>query len=531
MVSILRCLLIILIAALTLAAQAGGYKFFPDDPIWSEPAPVNTGEVRERDIHALYDFLYQSFRPEPKHLKPSRGINTLGEVPDSPWFTNRHARRRMTREELQRGPGDGNRPIPPFKVAAAKTEGITPGFQMRDAKNRLYFVKTDPISNPEMATAADVIGSKFFYALGYNTPENYIVKLQRMQISVAEDANIEVTGRERRMNSKDLDIFFDNVPHRKDGTYRLIASLAVQGKPVGPFKYEGTRRDNPNDTIPHETRRDLRGLAIFCAWLNHTDAKGGNTLDVLVEENGTRFIRHYLIDFGAILGSDSDMPKNARYGNEYIFPEAADAVKAIASLGLYSPDWERAKFPNLRAVGRFESKRFDPLRWKSNYPNPAFVNRQPEDEYWAAKQVIAFTNDDIRAIVESGEFSDPKVVDYIVATLAERRDKIGRVYFSRTLPLDNFRISEGSLEFDDLAVKHGFSKPAHYLFRWTVYDNAAGQHTSLRDEGLSTVPTSGVGPNVEYLAAEIKPLGSSKNVVVYLRKGANGWAVVGVRRS
>ena len=121
----------------------------------------------------------------------------------------------------------------------------------------------------------------------------------------------------------------------------MLASLAVKGDIIGSFTYEGTRRDDPNDTVPHELRRDLRGLHVFCAWLNHTDAKGGNTLNAVVEEDGIRFVRHYLIDFGAILGSDSDRAKDARFGHEFIFAEPSKALKAIAGLGLYSPAWER----------------------------------------------------------------------------------------------------------------------------------------------------------------------------------------------
>ena len=120
---------------------------------------------------------------------------------------------------------------------------------------------------------------------------------------------------------------------------------------------------------------------------------------------------------GAILGSDSDRAKDARFGHEYIFPEPAKALKAIAGLGLYSPAWERVKYPTAKAVGRFEPEFFDPEKWKSNYPNPAFLSRQPDDEYWAAKQVMAFTDEDIRAIVETGQYSDPKAAEYVAGKM------------------------------------------------------------------------------------------------------------------
>ena len=63
---------------------------------------------------------------------------------------------------------------------------------------------------------------------------------------------------------------------------------------------------------------------------------------------------------------------------------------------------------------------------------------------------MSFTDDDIRALVETGEYSDPRVVDYLTETLAQRRDKIGETYFSKVLPLDSFAVKNGQLIFEDL---------------------------------------------------------------------------------
>jgi len=50
---------------------------------------------------------------------------------------------------------------------------------------------------------------------------------------------------------------------------------------VGPFSYRETRSDDPNDTIPHQDRRVLRGLGVFAAWLNHHDTRSINTWTLL----------------------------------------------------------------------------------------------------------------------------------------------------------------------------------------------------------------------------------------------------------
>ena len=70
----------------------------------------------------------------------------------------------------------------------------------------------------------------------------------------------------------------------------LIARLQafyISGEPVGPFKYYGRRADDPNELSAHEHLRVLRGLYVFAAWLNHTDAKSLNSLDVVVEQEVT----------------------------------------------------------------------------------------------------------------------------------------------------------------------------------------------------------------------------------------------------
>src|SRR6185503_17972043 len=111
------------------------------------------------------------------------------------------------------------------------------------------------------------------------------------------------------------------------------------------FNYEHTRSDDPNDVVPHDRRRDLRGLYVFCAWLNHTDSKQGNTLDTLVKDGARQFIRHHLIDFGAMLGSDSDKAKDARLGNGYIFPTGKETLRGMGTFGFAPRKWELADYP------------------------------------------------------------------------------------------------------------------------------------------------------------------------------------------
>ncbi len=527
-----QSLLVIALAA-PLVVQAQEKRFYSDDPICCAPKPLSIKSIEPRKIDLLFDFINSSVVRQKPSNTLAGGINTVGEVLDSEWFTNRHGRKRLTPAELKRGPGDNHPPQPPFAVVGAKLDGITPGFRMKDSKGTLYFVKPDPVSNPEMATAADVLGSRFFYAIGYNTPENYIVSIRREDITIDPTATrVGDSGKIRPMNMRDIHNILWKVPRAADGSYRMVASTAVEGKPVGPFNYLGTRSDDPNDVVPHEQRRDLRGLFVFCAWLNHTDAKSGNSLDAVVTEGDLHYVRHYLIDFGSAFGSDSDMPKNARFGNGYIIPTGSEIGHGIANLGLVGKPWERADYPDLPAIGRFESKAFQPEAWIPNYPNPAFDQRTPEDEYWAAKIVMAFSDDDIRAIVETAKYSDPAAADYMVNTLKERRDKIGRAFFGKVLPLEDFRITNGTLEFRDLAVVHGFATQRQYNAKWSNFDNQRNALTAIPSATSMSLPGEWQSTaEGNYLAVTLSASGDeSKAVTVYLRKTNGAAKVVGIDR-
>ena len=171
-------------------------KFYADDPLLAGArAASRARRCDPASVDDIYDFLENSYvtpRREGKEAKrgphPAANINTLGEVPDSSWYTNRHYFHRMSIEELQRGPGNSTPPIPmaPGALFRAKSDGVTPGFVIEDVHKNRYLLKFDPPQYPELCSAADVIGSKIFYALGYNTPENYVVHFRREDLEIGD---------------------------------------------------------------------------------------------------------------------------------------------------------------------------------------------------------------------------------------------------------------------------------------------------------------------------------------------------------
>src|SRR5437867_5589619 len=105
-------LLIVLVAALGIFASAvstKGLHFYPDDPISREPESQDASKAQPYEIQDLYEmtnnlFVTSGYKPSGTR---AQNINTIDEVPDSGWFTNRIGKREVTVAELQRGPNVG----------------------------------------------------------------------------------------------------------------------------------------------------------------------------------------------------------------------------------------------------------------------------------------------------------------------------------------------------------------------------------------------------------------------------------------
>jgi hypothetical protein len=470
-------------------AQPTALKFYPDDPIRADHDNLSIEKPGEVELSGIYDVIENSFGYKPGDDIPrALNVNTLGEVPDSSWFTNRIGVREMSVAELVRGPARTEGPdlSAPLTVIAAKTAGISPGFTARDSRGDVYFLKFDPQDHPNLSTAADVIASKFFWAMGYNVPANFIAYLDRGNLQIEPGTEVVIAGGYREpMAQRHLDEIFSRVARRGDGSTRTVASLGLPGEPVGPFKFYGVRGDDPNDVFPHQHRRELRGYRVFCAWLNHDDSRSINTLDTYVEDDGRRFVRHYLLDFSSTLGAGSDAgrrvaPQNPRSGNEYLI-EFSPAIKTALSFGIWERPWMNVRYayPEHAEVGRIEADFFDPLTWKAEYRNPAFARMLPDDAFWAAKIVSRFSDEAILALAETGQYDDSASSEFLAGILMQRRDKIIDAYFRAVNPLDEFRVLRGELLFLNLGEIAGLATVEAYDFEWFTFDNGTGEITPL----------------------------------------------------
>jgi hypothetical protein len=524
-------------------------KILPDDPLIEDDDRLDTPvKPKEVDLPDLYDLVVHSAFDLGKSPVGSEAsnINTLDEVPDSTWFTNRHGAERMSLEKLRRGPNRGSGPDPKGKwwIFAGKSQGLTPGFFIRDETGERYVIKVDPIDFPEIASAAEAIATKIFYAIGYHVPENYIVYRDANVYEIEPGTRVtDQFGDKVPLTRRRLSRMTRKVPVLPDGRVRLLASKYFPGVPVGPFLYYGTRGDDPNDIIPHEDRRELRALRLFAAWTNHDDTRAHNSQDVWVEQDGKHFVRHYLMDFGSTFGSGSVKMQDAflTYGDTFL-----DIGKHFIGLGLSVPRYRHAKwpeFPEYKAVGRWESELFDPAQWLQNYTNPAFARMTARDAFWAAKIIMRFTNAELRAIVETGEYSRPEDTEYFLRVLIERQIKCGRYGINGVNPLDDFRWAAGAVEFENLSEKYDFSTgETKYRVQWFIYDNENDITEALGEPRVQSETRSDLRrlrPSQKrdhlFPMLQIHSLNEefphwNTPVLVYLRPNTEGYDVVSIER-
>ena len=99
--------------AAVLSLNGAGQKFYSDDPIWRDPETQDASAVRPLDISQQYDFVENTFlNTSDRSDQRAVNVNTVDQVPDSSWFTNRVGRQAWTVEQFARGANPGSGPAP-----------------------------------------------------------------------------------------------------------------------------------------------------------------------------------------------------------------------------------------------------------------------------------------------------------------------------------------------------------------------------------------------------------------------------------
>ena len=538
----LPCALLVAgLLAAPVATQAP--RFYSDDPIAREPDSRDAAGVQPWDIGLMYELatnLFVTAGYQPTHPRAGN-LNTIDEVPDSSWFTNRIGATAVSAAELGRGPVLGPPPVPEqWVLIREKTAGANPGFTAKDANGETWFLGFDPPANPEGATGAVVIATKLFWALGYNQVETFLTTFDPARAVIDPQATVRrPSGKRTPFTRADMNAVLARAARTADGTYRVTAGRVLPGKILGGFRYAGTRPDDPNDIVPHEHRRELRALHVFGAWTNLTDLKAGNTLDTLVTENGRAVVKHYLQDVGSTFGM-ANGPHEWDIGWEHFY-EAGATRRRLFSFGFALSPWQTVNYTEYPAIGKFEGDEFDPATWKPQTPTTAYLELRADDAFWAARRVMAFSDDLIRAAVGTGQYSDPAAAQHLAAVLGQRRDVIGRTYLTAINPVVNPRLdAAGSLTVENAAVAAGVAPPpTAYRAAWSRFDNATGATQPIAEtrSATTTIPPPPTLPTTagDFVAIDLSadhPSHASwrQPIRTVFRRTAAGWTLVGLDR-
>lgn len=507
-----KTLSLVILSFGTLVACSGGVRRFPlRDVVWKDnddrpfnapckpdkedpkkqicmPEPYVSSFAWDGADNIVFRPIAQFFKVDPGDEAPN--VNAYDEVPDSTWFTNRLGVKEMSVEEIKRGSCNDdvldplNDPPGSWVIDQGKPNGANPGFRVKVAGRGKFFLKADVANQPEKGTGAAAIAARFYHAAGWFAPCDSVVYIRRDLLSLKPGLMVtDNTGVSRPFDEKALNELLEKAQKRGD-LVRMVASKFLPGIPLGPFTYDDTREDDPNDVIPHEDRRDLRGAKVISAWLNHFDSREQNSMETWMAvnpkapESSPGHIRRWYLDLGDCFGSEWEWDGITRRLGHAYYLDIPYVLEDFFTLGIIERPWDRAvRSKDGEIFAYFNSKDFDPDMWRGGYPNPAFNRMTELDGAWAARTIARFTKEHIEAAISVGDFSKPEHNAFLLHHLLLRQKRILETYFKNRSPIADLVVEGDKLCGVDLAKKTG------------TYPGSTYSYSALAWSGEEAMPT------------------------------------------
>jgi hypothetical protein len=169
------------------------------------------------------------------------------------------------------------------------------------------------------------------------------------------------------------------------------------------------------------------------------------------------------------------------------------------------------------------------------------MEMREDDAFWAARRVMAFTDELIQTAVHTGVYSDPAAEAHLVSVLAKRRDKIGQVYLTAINPIVDPKIDgDGTLSFGNAAVEAKFAEaPTEYIAAWSTFDNTTGNTRPLGETRSATTSVPSVrglpASAGSYIQVDISANSAahatwSRPIRTHFKRTGAGWTLVGLER-
>ena len=473
----------------------------------------------------------------------SINVNSIDEVPDSAWFTNRIGQRSMTVAEVAQGACSTNDILDAENAATGswvidhgKAEGATEGFRVVVPGKGKYMLKAESVDDqPERQGAAAAIGSAIFHAVGYYTTCEQVIYVDPAVFKLTPGLRAKGNfGDEKAFDRAALDAIVAKSP-RHGARIRMSASKWIEGHIIGPYDFHGTRDDDPNDVIEHEDRRELRGMRILSAWLDRYDTRRGNTLDTWMADDKTKpdsspgHVIHYQLDTSEAIGGNWPWdPLSRRLGNEYVF-DWGDMASDFVTLGIPRRPWDlKHEVSGQELFGYYMDVDFHPDGWRNAYPNKAYSRATERDKAWMARILAHFTPDAIDALAHLGKFTDEGHAEYLSRILRGRLDRILDRYLTTVSPITDLRLDGDALCGTDLAEWRRVRLPQAFHYTAAFVGGAQLAMTHSSDARICATLLHAHRP---FVHVEISDGVAKGKLVVHLADhGANGFQLIGLER-
>ena len=502
-----RLVALVALTAFATACSADARRFPLREPIWRDadlapvsvacradaagkprcaPASSTSSELWDSADTSAFHPVARFFAVDPAGV--ATNVNSVDEVPDSAWFTNRigsiTATQAMTPEGIVRGPCadqaiDPDAPDSAWVIERANLAAEGPGFNVVVAGLGRFAISLDTARQPERATGSAAIASRLYHAAGYFTPCASVVHVRPAIFKLTPGLTITTEGSApRALDAAALAQILASAPSR-GGLVRVVASRAPPGQLLGPFRYEGTRSDDPNDVVAHEDRRDLRGARVLAAWLDHAGASSQRTLDTwLAQREGDVLsspgvVRHYQVGLDDCFGREADSEAASRRVGHANSVDLAQGTRDFLTLGIPERPWDRAKrSADGDIFGYFSARDFEPQSYRGDHPNPAFARMIEGDGAWAARAIARFTPDLVEAAVRAGDLTLARHTEHLVEQLLLRQKAVLRRYFSELSSIADARMSGEDLCGKDLARSTETFVASAFTYRARAYAGA-----------------------------------------------------------
>ncbi len=511
-------------------------------PFSPRPKKYVSPEIWDIIDNTMFEPLVRTLKVE----KTRRAINAtaLDEVADSSWFVNRVeqlAARSAAGEGMTpwtQGPCDKPTPDPrgPWKVIGGKPNGKNPGFMVEHVTGRRFLFKLDGGREGERPSTADAVGSRLYHVAGYFAPCNRVAFIHPSTIVLPPDATAEdFVGDKVPFTRLMLDGALGRGLKQADGSIRGGLSELVDGKPIGPWRDKGTRPDDPNDVVPHEHRRELRGSYILAALLSHYDAREQNSLDVWIptsEDGDTGYVRHYMLDFGDCFGSLSASERVSRRRGHAYEVEWPVAFVELITLGLLPRPWRDPQYgPAGATLGYYAAEPFDPERFRTAYPYGPLARLTEADAAWGARVLARIPVAALRAILGEAKLSSPIVAETLTLAVLGRREQLLRRFLGVLSPLGSVRIERGAdgdgLCVSDAWVQAGLGLAAQRPLRAKLDGQTLPTKVLREADSCAALPPAGAAVAYSILTLSSGP---ERPLRVHLAVVGGAYQLVGVVR-